>query len=133
MKVVYVAGRYKAPTEWEIFRNIMAARSVAMDVWRMGAVALCPHLNTMLFGGYVYPFDPNRDRNVWLEGDMELLRRCDAVVTVYGWESSEGASDEVKLAAKLTIPVFHDTERLREWLNAATGTLGRSGANVEAP
>ena len=133
MKVVYIAGRYKAPTECEIFGNIMAARSVAMEVWRMGAVALCPHLNTMLFGGLAYPDDPQRDRRVWLDGDIELLRRCDALITVPGWQQSSGALAEVDLAVTLGIPAFNDAKDLREWLNCATGQEPALPNELEAP
>jgi hypothetical protein len=43
---------------------------------------------------------------VFLEGTMELLRRCDAVVLVPNWRDSAGAQAEVAEAERLGLPVF---------------------------
>ena len=32
--------------------------------------------------------------SVWLDGDLEMLRRCDIVVMLPNWEQSEGATAE---------------------------------------
>ena len=44
--------------------------------------------------------------HVWLEGDMELLRRCDAVVLTPDWERSSGARAERQAAYNWSIPVY---------------------------
>lgn len=99
MKVIYVAGPFRGPNAWEIECNIRRAETLALEIWRLGAVALCPHTNTRFFQGAA----PD---NVWLDGDLELLCRCDAIALVDGWENSSGARKEVKLARELNIPVF---------------------------
>lgn len=75
----------------------------------MGAVALCPHLNTAHFQ------DAAPD-NVWLEGDLELLKRCDAVIMTSDWYRSSGARAEKQFADDRKIPVFYDVAALRSWL-----------------
>lgn len=112
MTVVYIAGSYRAATPWRILANIRKAQDLALDVWKLGAVGLCPHSNTALFDGEA----PDA---VWLDGDHELLRRSDAVLLVEGWQSSSGAQAEVRLARELTKPVFETLAELRDWLRFA--------------
>ena len=109
MKVVYIAGKFRGPTFWDVVTNVREAEQVALAVWRAGAAALCPHLNTANFDGAA------EDR-LWLEGDKEMLRRCDAVVTCSNWTNSTGAKAEVALAEELGIPVFHSVFDMRIWL-----------------
>lgn len=99
MKVVYVAGPYRAGTAYQVEQNINAARAVALEWWRRGWVAICPHANTAHFDGEL----PDQ---VWLDGDKELVRRCDALALVEGWDRSTGALGELGVALKLGIPVY---------------------------
>jgi hypothetical protein len=111
MKSVYIAGRFRAPSHWGIYQNIRQAENWALEVWRVGAAALCPHLNTQNFQGAL----PD---HVWLEGDLKLLAQCDAVLMIPGWEKSEGAKAEGIHARNLKIPVFEDFGVLCAWLDA---------------
>ena len=113
MKVIYVAGPYRDDCEFGVKENIDRAEKVALDIWRRGAAAICPHKNTAFFGG-AYGLDDS----VWLKGDLELLLRCDAVVTVEGWENSSGALREVAEAKEKGIPVFHDRSSFHAWLKS---------------
>jgi hypothetical protein len=112
LPVVYIAGKYRAATPWQVLGNVRAAQEAALRVWKMGAVALCPHSNSALFDG-------EADDSVWLEGDKELLRRCDAVLMVGDWQRSSGACAEHALAADLGLPIFYDGAEsvLRAWLD----------------
>lgn len=103
LKLIYIAGPFRAPDQWKQFQNIRRAETLAFEVWKLGAVAICPHLNTMHFQ------DALPDK-VWLEGDLEIVRRCDAMIMVDGWEDSRGAMKEKTLAHKLGIPVFFKGE-----------------------
>ena len=111
LPVVYIAGPYRAPTPWKVLANIRTAQVAALEVWKAGAVALCPHSNTGLFDG-------EAEDQVWLDGDIELLRRCDALWLVAGWYRSTGARAEQDLANELGLPVFHPEEgaALRAWI-----------------
>ena len=111
MIVVYVAGPFRGENHWDIAENIRNAERLALEVWRLGAVAICPHANTAHFQGAA-PDD------VWLEGDLELVRRCDAMIMTPDWERSTGAREEFRFADKIVkIPIFHSTKQLAEWLN----------------
>lgn len=109
LKVIYIAGPYRADTEWGVVQNIRKAEQAALFVWRCGGVALCPHKNTALFGGAL-PDD------VWLRGDLELLSRCDAVWMVGEWGESAGAQAELRYAFEHGIPVLYDEEQVQTWL-----------------
>jgi nucleoside 2-deoxyribosyltransferase len=109
MKVIYVAGPFRGKDSWEMENNIRRAEALALDVWRTGYfAALCPHTNTRFFQGAA----PDK---VWLEGDLELLRRCDAVVLTADWKRSSGARNEVREALFRGIPVFPDLFELVHW------------------
>ena len=99
-KVVYVAGPFLGPNAWAIEQNIRVAEELALEAWKEGAAVICPHTNTRFFQGAA----PD---NIWLEGDLELVRRSDAVLTAPGWVLSSGACKEVDLANELGLSVFH--------------------------
>ena len=108
MKVIYVAGKYRDERgEYWVRQNILMAEEYALLVWKCGGVALCPHKNTSGFGGAITA----RGDDVWLEGDLELISRCDAVWAIPDWENSSGAVKEVEFAKARNIPVlYHLTE-----------------------
>lgn len=108
MKVVYVAGPFRGRNAWEIEENIRRAERLALEVWRLGCACLCPHTNTRFFQGAA----PDA---LWLNGDLELLKRCDAVILTEDWERSSGARAEVDLALSRGIRVFRTIEDLRRW------------------
>jgi hypothetical protein len=108
MKLIYVAGPFRASGQWQIFQNIRRAEALALQVWQMGAACICPHKNTEYFNGAA----PDR---VWLDGDLEMVRRCDAILCAPGWEASSGSLGEVALAKQLGLPVFKSIEELRNW------------------
>lgn len=110
MKIVYIAGPYRAGNSWEIEQNIRRAEELALEVWRLNAVAYCPHTMTRFYQGAL----PDK---VWLDGGSCFVRRCDALLTVFGWGSSEGACTEVSEAKRVGVPVFHNIGSLKDWLN----------------
>lgn len=109
MKCVYIAGPFRGDNAWEVENNIRRAESLALAVWRLGAAAICPHANTRFFSGVC------ADR-LWLDGDIEMLRRCDGVITTPDWQRSAGAREEVAFAYAHGIPCFGTLETLAEWL-----------------
>lgn len=101
MKVVYVSGPYRGSSHWEVARNIERAREAARRLWSLGVVVICPHANTAMMDG---------DGIDFLAGDLELVRRSDAVVMLEGWEASEGARREREEAIRCGIPVYLGVE-----------------------
>ena len=110
MKVVYIAGKYRDTRgEWYVMQNIREAERIALQIWKLGGVALCPHMNTRFFGGAL----PDE---TWLRGDKELLKRCDALFQMNNALDSEGAKVEIGYARILNMPVLKGTVQLRDFL-----------------
>jgi hypothetical protein len=107
MLVIYICGPFTADTAWEIECNIRRAEELGLEVAKLGMMPLIPHSNTRYFHGQCTD-------EFWYQGTMELLRRCDALITVPGWENSAGSVAEVKWAKKNTW-AFHDIRELSEW------------------
>lgn len=103
--VVYIAGPFRGSSAWAIHKNVNWAEALAFEVWKEGFVALCPHTNTRNFNGAL----PDK---TWLEGDLELLRRCDVLLTTEDWRRSSGARAEVEYAIEHGIQVYHTLEHL---------------------
>ena len=119
MTLVYIAGPFRAPNSWLMEQNIRRAEEYALIAWRMGAAVICPHTNTRFFQGAA----PD---NVWLEGDLEMVMRCDVVFAIPGWKDSEGAKEEVRTALAMGIPVVHNLEELRCLVNTSSTTKPES-------
>lgn len=113
MKVVYVAGRFSAPDQWQRARNVRAAETLAFAVAEVGAMPLNPLANTANFFGTL------RDE-FWYDGTLELMRRCDAVILVPGWGGSKGVKLELEEAKRINTPVFERVDDLKKWLAQAT-------------
>jgi hypothetical protein len=114
MKVVYIAGRYRDERgEFYVRCNIREAERAALIVWIYGGVALCPHKNTAGLGGA-----HNLPDKTWLDGDLELLKRCDAIWMIPGWQSSSGATAEEEFAREIGIKVFYNQSDIVEFLRS---------------
>src|SRR5574340_251291 len=98
--VVYVAGRFRGATPWDIEQNVRRAEEVALMVARAGAMPICPHANTRFFHGQLTD-------DFWLAGTLALLARCDAMVLVPGWEGSAGTKAEIEFAEAHGILVLY--------------------------
>jgi hypothetical protein len=109
VKVIYVAGPYRAASEWQVTQNIREAEAIALELWTAGFAVICPHKNTAYFGGA-------SDDETWLMGDLEILSRCDAVCTTPRWKDSTGAQCEVLKAKELGKPVFYFPLIAEKWL-----------------
>ena len=105
MKLVYIAGPFRASNAWEVEQNIRRAEALALEVWRMGLACICPHTNARFFQGAAVD-------DVWLKGDMEILTRCDALLLTPNWDTSTGAKLEREEAARRKIPIFTSPREL---------------------
>jgi len=116
LPLVYVAGPFRGRSSWQMEQNIRRAEELALAVWEAGAACICPHANTRFFQGEC-------EDSVWLDGDLEILFRCDAVLMVPGWENSAGARREKEEADRLGIPVFDNLFGLRLWIRGRKASL----------
>lgn len=105
IKVVYVAGAFRAKTQWGIMQNVRKAEDASLKLWKLGYAVICPHTMTQ-------HFQNECPDGVWLDGCLELLGRCDAIYLVEGWHQSEGSLAEYKLARELGLVIIGngDTE-----------------------
>lgn len=94
LKVAYISGPYAAPTIRKTVEHIRAAECAAIQFWRRGYAVLCPHTNSALLDGVV-------DYEVFIEADLEFVRRSDLVVMLPRWRDSAGATREHALAQQL--------------------------------
>ena len=112
MKLIYIAGPFRAENAWEVERNIRRAEEMAFRVAsETGAAFVCPHTNSRFFDGTIHG-------RYWLDATLEIMRRCDAVMVLPGHESSEGTLGEIAEATRLGIPVFYEFDELAEWARA---------------
>ena len=100
MKLIYIAGPYRAQTTWGIAQNIHRAREAGALVASFGAYPVIPHSNTAHMDGVA-------DDALWLGGTLELMRRCDGVVFCRGWMSSSGSVAEHNEAKRLNIATWN--------------------------
>lgn len=109
MRVVYVAGPIRAPNAWLREQNVRAAEALAKEVWDTGlAAAICPHAMGRFYD------DGEFDK--WMKGDLELVRRSDAVLMCPGWKRSQGALQEKAEAERVGKRVFFTMRDLQWWL-----------------
>jgi nucleoside 2-deoxyribosyltransferase len=101
MKLLYLAGPFSHDdpihgTE----RNILAASEIALEAWKRGWAAVCPHKNTQGFQHAGIP------QEVWYKGDIALMLRCDAVLMLPKYWQSKGAQLELEAAKKAGMAVY---------------------------
>ncbi len=103
--ILYIYGPYSG----DINRNIDEARKTAIRAWEAGFTVICPHLNTAQF-----ETDCKIGYEDYVSGDLEILRRCDALLASTTDRSrmiqSAGAMQEEGLAKADGIPVFATIE-----------------------
>lgn len=95
MQVVFISGKYRG----DVDTNIETAKQAAIKLWKAGYAVICPHLNTAHFDGLC----PDE---VWLDGDLEIMKRCDAVYFLDNWIDSEGAIKEMEIARQIGLTIM---------------------------
>jgi nucleoside 2-deoxyribosyltransferase len=101
--LIYVAGPYRG----DVDGNIAKARAVAAQCYLAGFDVICPHMNTAKMDE-----DTGLPDSFWLQTTLNLLRRCDAVVLVPGWEKSQGTLAEIEYAESVGMPVWKSVESI---------------------
>jgi hypothetical protein len=101
MKLAYIAGPYRASTIHGIVQNIRSAEKVAIKYWQLGYAVICPHTNTCLLDGVV-------EDQVFLDGTLEMMIRCDVVVMMTTWKDSKGAIQERDIAKHRGMQIIYE-------------------------
>lgn len=121
--LVYIAGRFAGDTPEAHEANVAHAAGYRAQVAALGAYPVCPHTNTQGLGGPLGQGENRAMTEFWYDGSCELLRRCDALLLIPGWEQSRGSQRERAAAGAWGIPVFvvdttlvEPLQALRLWL-----------------
>jgi len=110
-KLLYIAGPYRPRPGLQslpvlrwffIARNILRARRLAIWLWKNGDYAVCPHMN-------IASIAHKLTNPVLTEGNLTLMRRCDAVVMLPEWTVSTGARYEHLTAILEGLPIYYWT------------------------
>jgi hypothetical protein len=106
MKIIYTAGPYRGDGWNAVFENIIRARTAARQLWLRGWAVICPHANTLFMDG------PDIAAMNFIEGDLAIIDRCDAILMLPGWERSEGSKMEYSRAVELGMPIYLSVEEV---------------------
>lgn len=104
MARIYVSGSYSAPTPAGVEGHIRAAKAWTTYLAELGYAPICPHTNIPEIGRLGY--------EDIMAVDFILLRACDGIFMLPGWEKSPGAVRERVFALKEGIPVFESLDDL---------------------
>lgn len=108
--VIYVAGPYRGDTPWDVEQNIRRAEELGLEVAKLGAIPLIPHTQYRFYQGQL----PD---SFWIEGTLELLRRCNGAIFHNRWPFSKGSKGERVECHRLEKPVFDTIAELKDWLD----------------
>ena len=103
MKVIFIAGKYQATTDEELYQNIQHARTEARKLWMKGWAVICPHMNSSFMSG-----SDAEENYIYIEGYRELLSRCDAIYMLRGSSYSLGAIEELNLAEEQGLEIYYE-------------------------
>ncbi len=115
---VYIAHKIRDPRgAYYVEQHIREAEAIALELWKLGEQVgvpigvVCPGANTRAMDGFVKDF-------TFLDGDLGIVAKSDAVVMAPGWVDSEGAKEEHRFALENKIPIFYwsvDQELFTKW------------------
>ena len=113
--LIYVAGQYFPSTKmhgekagimhWQMHTNIEKARAVGAECVCRGWYPLIPHTNTAWMSGL-------QQHEWWYEATNEMLKVCDAIIMIEGWEESHGAQLEHDEAQRMGINVYYSVDEI---------------------
>ena len=113
MKLLYIASPYRAKEPWRVEVNIQAALTLAREVVKITDkwFPVVPQANTAHFDGM-------RSDQYFLDGTLEMLRKCDAVLMGPWWQDSDGCCAEYVEAERLGLPIFESLGEFRNHVQA---------------
>jgi len=102
--LIYLATPIRPKNGKTLEENVQYAKFLALELWEKGYTVFCPAANSDL---PVALADMAVEADRWINGDIEILARCDALVVSPGWESSDGVKGEIAYAEMYGIPTFY--------------------------
>lgn len=98
---IYVSGPYTGGNRGA---NVSRAIRAGLRLREMGHVPIIPHLFHLAHLIDPQPYD------FWMSWDLELLRRCDAILRFSG--ESPGADKEVEAAERAGLKVYYSIDEV---------------------
>ena len=110
--IIYVAGKFSAPTQEGIDANVVVANRVGKDILAAKHTPVVPH--NLSYGWEQddrFHHDPaDVKTSDFLRMDFDLIWMSDALFMLPGWEDSPGARAEHKLALVIGLPIYTSME-----------------------
>lgn len=100
-KLLYVAGPYSG----DIKQNIKNAEQISINLIRSGFHVITPHKNT---AGYEQYEDDEITYQTWIDLDLNILSRCDAIYVMKNSEHSIGTQKEIEFALHNRIEIIYE-------------------------
>jgi len=110
--LIYVAGPISAPTVAEVELNVKKATDIGVQIFRMGALPVVPHLNHYL-DLRAHELKTPVDYESYMALDFRILEIADALFFI---APSPGADRERAFALQRRIPVFEVIAQVPAWI-----------------
>jgi hypothetical protein len=110
MKLIYIAGKLNGDA-CEYIQNVHRMVQHGEAVRQLGCAVALP-CNDFIHGLVM----GNHDYNDYFVNNIEILKRCDAIALVEGWEDSKGTDMEIDYAIDHAIPVLYDLDEVKEYV-----------------
>lgn len=104
-KVCYLASPYTAKTEWGRYLNVTSAHYWAKEIWRKGWACISPVSNSAWMSD-------GDDYELWMEGGLAILDRCDAFCIAPGGDKSRGCQRELARAKELGLAIYYGVDEV---------------------
>ncbi|MFA6274291.1 MAG: DUF4406 domain-containing protein [Candidatus Paceibacterota bacterium] len=104
MKIIFIAGPFRGDGSTETKeKNVGIAKKFVHLFIENQIPYYSPHLNIDQEAIYL---DENAGKLAW-QLNAEILKRCDALAVLPGWENSGGTREEIENTTKLSLPIFY--------------------------
>lgn len=109
-KVIYISGPITDNARYIEYDNCLHARQWTQMVMQAGAAVHCPHLM------YLCGLIDICDWETFLSMDVEIIRRCDAILMIGAWQGSPGCIEEYNAAQEAGIAIFTTMAQVRDFV-----------------
>ena len=110
MKFIYISGPISASARYIEYENCLHARQWAQMVMQCGAAVHCPHLC------YLAGLIDILDWETFIAMDIEIIKRCDAILMIGAWQGSSGCIEEYNAAQEAGILIFTTISQVRDFV-----------------
>lgn len=108
--LLWIGGPFTSINEEETERLRQLIDKVAFAAWKKGWSVISVHKNCKDF----YP-DSEMGYEEWMISLSSLIRKCDTILMMPGYDKSKGCMMEIKFANQLCIPVYvYETDGIPE-------------------